>query len=180
GGHRLGMAWYSPRMLKSPSSRLPTRTTLCVPSGRSSTSPTVCSGIEAEEADRVLAHDLPARFRGERQAEDVLRVVEVVVRPVGCEHRAVLAVPELEQLDDVARALRLLDRLGPVVETPHVVARPFLQERHLAAALDVLLVQAVGDPWDPPGSGLHEADPQLREANRHAGLEDADQVGDHG
>src|SRR6266487_3489477 len=174
------MAWYSPRMLKSPSSRFPARTTLCAPSGRSSISPTACSDIESEEADRVLAHDLPLRLGAEGQAEDVLGVVEVVVWPVGCEQRAVLAVPELEQLDHVDCPLGLFDGLGSEVEAAHVVTRPLLEYRHLAAALDVLLVQAVGDPRDPAGAGLHEGDSKLRKTDRHAGLEHADEVGDHG
>ena len=72
-------------------------------------------------------------------------MVEVVVRPVGGEHRLVLAVEELVELDDVRQPLRLLDRLRAVEELLDVVARPLLQQRDLAAALDVLLVEAVQD-----------------------------------
>src|SRR6266511_365659 len=81
-------------MLKRPSSRFPARTTRCVPSGTSCAGATAYSRgsralagsaiqLEPEEADRVLAHDLPARLATEGQAEDVLRVVEIVMRPVG-------------------------------------------------------------------------------------------------
>src|SRR3712207_6613318 len=96
------MAWNAPPMLKMPTSRLPARTTRCVPGGRSSARATTCaSGIELEEAHRVLAHDLPPRLRREREPEHVARVVEVVVRPVRGEHDRVLAAEEREQVDDV-------------------------------------------------------------------------------
>src|SRR4051812_35065758 len=125
-------------MLKRPSSRLPARTTRCVPGGRSAARPTTCS-VKAEEARGVLAHDLASRLLRERELEHVLRVVEVVVGPVGGEHGAVLAVEEAEHVDDVLPPLGLLDRLGAVVELAHVAARAVLEQRHLAPPLEVLL-----------------------------------------
>src|SRR3954454_22607564 len=133
-------------MLNTPSSRFATRTTRCWPSGRSSARPIACSvgpgtsegDVEAEEAGGVQSHDLAPGLGRERQPEDVLGMVEVVVRPVGGEHRGVLAVEQVEQGDDVAAALGLLDRLGAVEEAAHGAARALLQERHLPPALDVL------------------------------------------
>src|ERR1700722_9200918 len=112
-------------MLKTPSSRRPTRTTRCEPGGSSSARPigystgsaATCADLpEREEALRVPGEELRLRLVREGQPGDVLRVVEVVVGPVGGEHRLVLAVEEPEEVDDVLHALGLLDRLRAVVE----------------------------------------------------------------
>src|SRR4051812_50182719 len=91
-------------------------------------------------------------------------MVEVVVGPVRREHRLVLAVEQVVQLHDVTEPLRLLDRLGPVEELLDVAARPLLEQRHLTAPPDVLLVEAGGDqphptPTRPQGSGTPPGGP---------------------
>src|SRR5919106_4954318 len=101
-GHRFGIAWYSPRMLKMPISRLPARTIRWLPEGTSVDAPikyslgTGVRRVEVEEADGVAAHDLSARLGAKGEPEDVLRVIEIVVGPIRREHRAVLSVEELE------------------------------------------------------------------------------------
>ncbi len=77
------------------------------------------------------------------------------------------------------RSLRLLDRLCAVEEAPHVVTRPLLQQRDLAPALDVLLVEPVREPRDPAGARLHEREADVRQAHRDGRLEHRDDVGDH-
>ena len=103
-------------------------------------------------------------------------MVEVVVRPVGGEHDRVLAVEELHQRDDVAQVLGLLDRLRGDVDLLEVVARALGEERDLAPALEVLLVEALAEEGHPRDPGLGHADPQAREAHGHAGGEHVDEV----
>ena len=138
------------RMLKTPSSRFadphdPVRALRAAPRrGRAVLGRlTLMRRLEAEEAHGVLAHDLAPRLGAERQAEEVLRMVEVVVRPVGGEHRLVLAVEQLVELDDVRRARPAPRSAACRRRTADVVARPLLQQRHLPAPLDVLLVEPV-------------------------------------
>src|SRR6185503_17883651 len=127
-------------MLKMPTERPSTVTTRCVPSGKSATRPTTVT-IDPEQRQRVLTENLAPQLLAKRHLVELDRVVEVVVRPVGGVHRRVLAVEELDQRDDVAQALGLLDRLRGHVHPLDVVAWALGQERHLAAALDVLLVE---------------------------------------
>src|SRR4051794_2010238 len=109
-------------MLKTPTERPSTVTTRCVPSGKSATVPTTVT-IDPEQRQRVLAEDLRPRLLRQRHHVELHRVVEVVVRPVRGEHGRVLTVVELQQRDDVAQALRFLDRLRRDVDLLHVVAR---------------------------------------------------------
>src|SRR5271169_5788944 len=80
---------------------------------------------ESKELHRVLRSDLPFDILGQRVAQELRRVVEVVVRPVGRETDAPIVSDELQEPEVVARPLRLFDRLGAVVELAHVVARSF-------------------------------------------------------
>src|ERR1700755_2221619 len=96
-------------MLNTPISRPSTETTRCVPSGKSATRPTTVT-IDPEQRERVLADDLAPQLLAERHLVELDRVFEVVVRPVRRVHRRVLAVIELDQRDDVAQPLGLLDR----------------------------------------------------------------------
>ena len=104
-------------------------------------------------------------------------MVEVVVGPVGGVDRRVLAVVELHQRDDVAQALGLLDRLRGHVDALDVVARALVEERHLAPALEVLLVQALADERHPRDPRLGDTDLQLREADDDARRDHAHDVG---
>jgi hypothetical protein len=70
-------------------------------------------------------------------------VVEVVVRPVGGEDGSVLAVVEFHQANEVLQILRLLDRLGGVVEPLHIVAGSFFEDWDLPSPLQVLLVHPI-------------------------------------
>src|SRR3954467_7710473 len=97
-------------MLNTPTSRPSTTTTRCVPAGKSAARPTTVT-VDPQQRQRVLAEQLAALRVRERHLVELHRVVEVVVRPVRGEHCRVLAVVELDQRDDVAQPLRLLDRL---------------------------------------------------------------------
>src|SRR5690242_8742451 len=114
-------------MLNTPTSRPSTTTTRCVPAGKSAARPTTVT-IDPQQRQRVLAEQLAALLLRQRHLVELHRVVEVVVRPVGREHGGVLAVVELYQRDDVAQALRLLDRLRGHVDALDVVARALGQE----------------------------------------------------
>src|SRR3954454_20871145 len=135
---RLSRPYSRPPMLNTPISRPSTETTRCVPSGKSATRPTTVT-IDPEQRERVLPEHLAPQVVAQRHLVELDRVVEVVVRPVRGVHRRVLAVVELDQGDDVAQPLGLLDRLRGHVDALDVVTRALGQERHLAAALDVLL-----------------------------------------
>ena len=74
------------------------------------------------EARRVLAHDLLAQLRGHRRRQCLGRGVEVPVRVVRGEHHPVRHLGELDRLDEVARVVWLLDRLGT---QPEVLAEVF-------------------------------------------------------
>src|SRR5262249_31761837 len=97
-------------MLNTPIERPSTSTTRCVPSGKSATRPTTVT-IDPEQRQRVLTENLAPQRLTQRHLVDLGRMVEVVMRPVRRVHRRVLAVEELDQRDDVAHALGLLDRL---------------------------------------------------------------------
>src|SRR3954471_22399217 len=135
-------------MLNTPISRPSTSTTRCVPSGKSATRPTTVT-IDPEQRQRVLPEQLAPQILVERHLVELDGVVKVVVRPVRRVHRRVLAVIELDKSDDVAEPLGLLDRLRGYVDPLDVVTRALGQERHLAAALHVLLVQPVADERHP-------------------------------
>src|SRR5919112_2072439 len=135
-------------MLNTPTSRPSTSTTRCVPGGKSATVPTTVT-IDPEQRERVEAEHLGPLRVVQRHLVELHRVVEVVVRPVGGEHRRVLSVIELHQRDEVLQALRLLDRLRGHEDALDVVARALGEERHLAPALQVLLVQAGSDERPP-------------------------------
>src|SRR3954454_18236364 len=121
-------------MLNTPISRPPTVTTRCVPSGKSATRPTTVT-IDPEQRQRVLTENLAPELFTQWHLVELHRMVEVVVRPVPRVHRRVLAVEELDQGDDVAQPLGLLDRLRGHVDPLDVVAGALGQERHLAASL---------------------------------------------
>src|SRR3712207_3457399 len=100
-------------MLKTPISRLPTLTTLWLPSGKSETSPTTCSlfairevqasalGVDLEEPEGVLPEHLAPHLAREGDLVHLRGVVEVVVRPVRGEDGPILSVVELHQGDEV-------------------------------------------------------------------------------
>src|SRR3954451_11424509 len=127
-------------MLNTPTSRPSTSTIRWVPSGKSATVPTTVT-IDPEQLQRVLPEQLRALVVRQRHLVELHGMVEVVVRPVGGVDGGVLAVVELHQRDDVLQPLGLLDRLRGAVHPLDVVAWPLGQERHLAPALQVLLVE---------------------------------------
>src|SRR5262249_53009972 len=135
-------------MLNTPTERPSTFTTRCDPSGKSATRPTTVT-IDPQQRQRVLTENLAPQLLTERHLIELGGMVEVVMRPVRRVHRRVLAVVELDQADDVAQPLRLLDRLRGDEDPLDVVARALGQERHLAAPLHILLVKPVADERHP-------------------------------
>src|SRR3954454_1171695 len=89
---------------------------------------------DLEEVEGVFAHDLALHLQGHRQIHDRLRVVEVVVRPVGGEEGSVLAVIHTDDVDEMLRVVRLLQWLrGEPHPLLHVLARALLEKGDDAA-----------------------------------------------
>src|SRR5438128_1848478 len=134
---------------------------------------------EIEEFNSILTHNLILPFFGKRIPEDLSRVVEVVVWPIGRKENAFRTSDELDQLNIVGCFLRLLYRLCTVAVFPNIVTGTVLQKWYFPPPLQKFLVKSHHDPRYPGDSSFSKYDFEFGKSHRNAGRNHVDQICDH-